>query len=178
MVQHACLLASQYCRTAKRWASIPFWAYLLPHCPLVPLLQSRYLPPQMESMATITNQLFSPIAVLRSNFPSGPATSFLLPPFYSLSKVSTTPPRQQLHGSSPGLVSEGGVCVFQWSRQSCGIFRQQLRSPTRCGPETNHSLPVRSLSNQGAAHSPSQARRGTGNPACPPPVSLPPPTGL
>lgn len=35
-----------------------------------------------------------------------------------------------------------GVCVLQWPRQSCGIFRQQLRSPTRCGLETNQSLPV------------------------------------
>ena len=53
------------------------------------------------------NNLFISTAVLPSNLPSGPATSFLLSPFYSLSKVSTTPPLQQLHGSSPGLVSKG-----------------------------------------------------------------------
>ena len=109
------------------------------HCPLVRLLQSCYLPPLMESMATIS---LSPLL-------SCPATSPQAQPLASFSPHFTHSAKfpQLLRCSSstvplPVWCPKVGVCVLQWPRQSCGIFRQQLRSPTRCGLETNQSLPV------------------------------------
>lgn len=143
MVQHACPCGKpvlQECQEVGINLILGFSLSPLCSCAPAPVLLSSNHRRNLK--ATITNQLFLSIAVLSSNFPQGQPLASFSPHFTHSAKF----PRLLCCSSSPVPLPvwclKVGLCVLQRSRQSCGIFRQQLHSPTRCGLETNHSLHV------------------------------------